>query len=190
MLSKVEQGPAVSFRAVIISLLFFATSCASSEIYPYDQTGFDSGDALKNPNPVTAPTRVAPDYYYRQPAYNTPQTQTPLQSQTQYQPQYQAPQQVPPPYSPQPTYAAPPQAYQQVPQQQQVMPYYPQQPVYYMPQQADTGSRFYSNPYAIPPAQQASRYDADQFYVPPTYRNNIEAPQPAPVTQDRTAVRY
>ena len=30
-------------------------------------------------------------------------------------------------------------------------------------------SRYYSNPYASPPQNQYPYYDADQYYVPPTY---------------------
>lgn len=59
---------------------------------------------------------------------------------------------------------APPAYYYQ--QQPQAYPYYGQAP----------GSRFYSNPYAIPPSAstQYQYYDADQYYVPPTYQNNVE----------------
>ncbi len=63
------------------------------------------------------------------------------------------------------------QQYQQVPQgygyqQQGQMPY---------GQRVQSGSRFYSNPYDVPPAPQYyGRYDTDQYYVPPTYYNNVE----------------
>lgn len=73
---------------------------------------------------------------------------------------------------------------QQQYQQQQAPYYYPQQSPYYYPAPQNYnpygnvgGSRFYSNPYAIPPANQYPNYDADQYYVPPSYSNNIE-PQP------------
>ncbi len=39
------------------------------------------------------------------------------------------------------------------------------------------GSRFYSNPYAIPAAPQYMRYDSDQYYAPPTYYNAREVQQ-------------
>lgn len=55
--------------------------------------------------------------------------------------------------------------------------YYQQPPVYqqrYAPYNGPAASRFYSNPYAIPPSQQYQRYDADQYYVPPTRYNNVE----------------
>lgn len=65
--------------------------------------------------------------------------------------------------------------YQQQPYYQQQQPYYQQQQ-YRSPyqQRVVPGSRFYSNPYAIPPSTQYPQYDADQYYVPPTYYQNIE----------------
>lgn len=73
---------------------------------------------------------------------------------------------------------------QQVPYQYQQQPYGQhyqqqqyQQPQYVQPapyaQQYQGGSRYYSNPYAIPPANNyyPQRYDGDQYYVPPTYYN-------------------
>lgn len=72
-------------------------------------------------------------------------------------------------YYRQPMYpqAAPQQYY---PQQQQ-NPY--QQPGYQ--QQVPPGSRYYSNPYAIPPSGgYYPQYDGDQYYVPPAYYNNVE----------------
>ena len=62
-------------------------------------------------------------------------------------------------------------------------PYYQQNPYYHTPQPqyrspyqrgVVPGSRFYSNPYAIPPSNQYPQYDADQYYVPPTYYQNVE----------------
>jgi hypothetical protein len=62
------------------------------------------------------------------------------------------------------------------PYQQQMPPqgYAPYPQSYGYPQQYQGGgSRYYSNPYAIPPATQYyQRYDVDQYYVPPTYYNN------------------
>lgn len=59
-------------------------------------------------------------------------------------------------------------------------PYY-QPPAYqapqpYSPYGGPAASRFYSNPYAIPPSTKYQRYDADQYYVPPTRYNNVESP--------------
>jgi hypothetical protein len=49
--------------------------------------------------------------------------------------------------------------------------YYAPQPSYvnspYQYQQP--ASRYYSNPYAMPPQNQYPYYDGDQYYVPPTY---------------------
>lgn len=66
--------------------------------------------------------------------------------------------------APQPVYRQAPPPYYYQPQQHQLYPYY------------DAGSRFYANPYAIPPSgsNQYQYYDADQYYVPPTYQNNVE----------------
>lgn len=81
----------------------------------------------------------------------------PIQNQQQYyrpQQQYQPQQYAPPQYQPPSPY------------------YYQQQPTYYQPyQQYAPQSRFYSNPYAIPPSTQNQYYDSDQYYVPPTSSN-------------------
>lgn len=59
-------------------------------------------------------------------------------------------------YAPQPQYQYAPQQYSP----------YPARP--YQPYQAP-GSRFYSNPYEVPPSPyQRQPYDADQYYVPPS----------------------
>lgn len=61
--------------------------------------------------------------------------------------------------------------------QQQYAPYPVQPQQQYAPYPA-SASRFYSNPYDIP--QQASPYDADQYYVPPSYYYNQEQNQYRP----------
>lgn len=70
------------------------------------------------------------------------------------------------------------QQYQQAPYIQQPQQQYYQQP-YVPPTYAVPASRYYSNPYAIPPSTAYQRYDADQYYVPPNYYQNIERPQPS-----------
>ena len=87
----------------------------------------------------------------------------PIQNQQQYyRPQQQ--------YQQQPYYA-PPQYQQPTPYYYQQQPYQ-QQPTYYQPyQQVAPQSRFYSDPYAIPPSNQNQYYDSDQYYVAPTYSN-------------------
>lgn len=60
-------------------------------------------------------------------------------------------------------------------------PYYYQQqvvPAYAPGSYQVPASRFYSNPYAIPPSNRYQRYDADQYYVPPSRYRNIESQQP------------
>ncbi len=67
--------------------------------------------------------------------------------------------------APQPQYYYPPQnrTTYSAPYQQ---PYQP-----YNPYGNTAGSRFYSNPYALPTGAQ-NYYDADQYYIPPRYYNN------------------
>lgn len=132
----------------------------------YNRVGFEAGKAPQNAAINSPISRVAPDYYYRQPAYPQVQNYAPQQQQMQ-------------------------QAYQQSPYapQQQIQPYYQQQSqVYYRPQQPETGSRFYTNPYSIPPSPQASRNDIDQLYVPPNYQTNFESA--APVIKNNREVAY
>jgi hypothetical protein len=112
----------------------------------YNSVGFDQGSL-----PMTGQQKIAPDYFYRQ-AQGA--MGAPMQQQYQQQPQYQQP----PQYQPQP-----PQYYPQT--YGTVAPYqvYP-----------NAGSRFYSNPYAIPPSPYYPQYDVDQYYVPPTYSYGME----------------
>ena len=115
----------------------------------YDKVGFNPS---RNPNdPDPSLHKVAPSYYYRYSPTVPPEQQG---------------------YAPQPQYYAPPQP-QYVPQ-----PQYAPQPYASYPQQV-SGSRFYSNPYEVPQAQQYYNraYDADQYYVPPSYYYGIERPQ-------------
>ncbi len=85
--------------------------------------------------------------------------------------------------SPRPVYTNP---YQQ---QQQYQPQgLPQDGYYYSPkspyqsspyQYQQPASRYYSNPYAMPPQNQYPYYDGDQYYVPPTsygIRNQDNSP--------------
>ncbi len=130
----------------------FVFSC-SSDPYLYDDIGFEKGRQPSGGLSKDSPTRSPPDYYNRQ--QYAPQQYYPAQSQ-QYVTQAQVPYAVPQTMSPQQYYYAQP-AYAQ--------PAYPQ-PI--------PGSRFYSNPYALPPSNYYPYYDADQYYVPPYYQNNIE----------------
>ena len=148
--------------ALILNLLAILLFSCASEPFLYDKPGFDRGEQPNVTNP-SAPVKVAPDYYYRQPTYPQQAMPSPYQQPVPYQqPQYYYPQQ--------PQY------------------YYPQQPAYYYPPvqaynpygNAGGGSRFYSNPYAIAPSNQYPNYDADQYYVPPASYNNIEPQQKAP----------
>lgn len=62
---------------------------------------------------------------------------------------------------------------------------YQQPPQYGSPYQVypAPGSRYYSNPYAIPASPYYPQYDADQYYVPPAYygvenqQNSMQKPQ-------------
>jgi hypothetical protein len=68
----------------------------------------------------------------------------------------------------QPQYTTvPPTPYAPAPARQDGYYYAPQQQPAYQYQQP--ASRYYSNPYAMPPQNQYPYYDGDQYYVPPTY---------------------
>lgn len=135
-----------------VNLLILA-SCASDKYDNdalYNSVGFDQGSA---PNMGQGQQKIAPDYFYRQAqggmGVGMPQGGAPqyLQQQPYQMPQpYQPPQQYYPP-----TYGSAPY---------QVYP--------------NAGSRFYSNPYAIPPSPYYPQYDVDQYYVPPTYSYGME----------------
>jgi hypothetical protein len=62
-----------------------------------------------------------------------------------------------------------PDYYRQNPYSQNQKKYY-QQPY----QVGSGGSRFYSNPYAFSSSQQYHNYDADQYYIPPSYSRGVE----------------
>jgi len=94
--------------------------------------------------PIAGQQKVAPDYFYRQ-------AQGAMGGAPYPQQQFQTTQYPQPQYYPQ-TYGS-------------NMPYQ----VYPNP-----GSRFYSNPYAIPPSPYYQQYDGDQYYVPPTYSYGME----------------
>lgn len=73
-----------------------------------------------------------------------------------------------------------PQSYSAPTYRQAPPPYYYQQQRQPQPYPYDgraAGSRFYSNPYDIPSSSstQYQYYDADQYYVPPIYQNNVES---------------
>ncbi len=142
-------------KLIALCVILLLSACGGNDPYLYDRTGFDEGTRpVVAPNP-RSPVQTPPDYYYRQP-YQQPQA----------------------PYNPQqPAYAQPP-AYQQPPVYAQPAPSraYPQQ------YQNGGGSRYYSNPYAMPPQPGYSPYyDSDQYYAPPTtYYGNPESVDRAP----------
>jgi len=113
----------------------------------YNSVGFDPGTS---PYQNQMGNNVPKDYYYRQAQSGMGQPSYPPnqpqypQAPMNYQPQY------PNQYYP-PSYSSPPY---------QVYP--------------NAGSRFYSNPYAIPPSPYYQQFDADQYYVPPTYSYGME----------------
>lgn len=53
----------------------------------------------------------------------------------------------------------------------QPVPYYQPQPQPYV----EPGSRYYSNPYAIPPSQYYNYYDHDYYYAAPNYYGTSES---------------
>lgn len=112
----------------------------------YNAVGFDQGSV---PNGGSGQQKIAPDYFYRQAQGGMGgnyQGQVAPMQQMAPQPYPQYPQQYYPP-----TYGSAPY---------QVYP--------------NAGSRFYSNPYAIPPSPYYPQYDVDQYYVPPTYSYGME----------------
>lgn len=154
-------------------------ACAESFDSPsqYSNVGFDKGrradDATNTiPNLVPASNSVAPGYYSdgnsdfsSQGARATAKQATINSQPTPQQGYYQQ--------APQGYYAAPQPYYQQVPSGYYVQQPYPAQ----YPQQVAPASRFYSNPYAIPPSNQAPQYyDSDQYYTAPTYYRS-DSPQ-------------
>ncbi len=80
-----------------------------------------------------------------------------------------------PPYSQYPQYAPASVRqdgyYYNAPQQQ---PAYSNSPYQYQ----QPASRYYSNPYAMPPQNQYPYYDGDQYYVPPTYYGGANRDNP------------
>ena len=76
------------------------------------------------------------------------------------------------PINNQPSYPNPSNRYEPQYQQGQY-PQYPQRQ-YQRPQAPQGGSRYYDNPYDEPPLNQRPQYDSDQYYVPPSYSNNLE----------------
>ena len=144
---------------LLVFCLAILSSCSSDKYDNdnlYSSVGFDQGSL-----PMAGQQKIAPDYFYRQAqgamgAGGYPQGgQAPAYPQQQYQAQPQYPQ----------------QQYQPQPQQ-----YYPQTYGSVAPYQVypNAGSRFYSNPYAIPPSPYYPQYDVDQYYVPPTYSYGME----------------
>ncbi len=57
--------------------------------------------------------------------------------------------------------------YNKPPYQAATPPYYQYLPTQGYPQ--SPGSRFYTNPYGIPPSSNYNYYDSDQYYVPQNY---------------------
>ena len=152
---KKREGIIIKLQDLLLFMLLgVLVSACSHDKYDnetlYNSVGFEPGSA-----PALDPrAKYSSDYYYRQAQIGGSQMngsaqmyqgQMPAQPpMVQYQPPYQAQ------YYP-PSYSSPPY---------QVYP--------------NAGSRFYSNPYAIPPSPYYQQYDADQYYVPPTYSYGME----------------
>lgn len=164
----------------IIGMVLLLTSC--NEPYLYDRTGFTAGghpiDPPANPEALN---RIAPDYYYRQstpyyPAAAAAPRKTVASTQQRVQPNYQgtnlrrAPQR-----QANQTQGVQGQNYQNNSggfveyNSQFIQPSNNRQASRTVP-----GSRFYSNPYAIPASSQYMRYDTDQYYAPPLHSQNVE----------------
>ncbi len=137
---------------ILKSFLRFLAFCALLLAFSCAGDGYDQ--FLDQPQ--VAPQNTNQNFYNQQPSYGHS---------------------APPSYNP---YRQQAPAYQQAPQYQQAPtapnPYYYQQPRYNQPAPSyqQGGSRYYSNPYAIPPSAGYPNYDADQYYVPPSNYNNVE----------------
>ena len=135
--------------------LAILSSCASDKYDNealYNSVGFDQGSV---PGSGMGQQKIAPDYFYRQAQGGMGAPMQQGGALPPY-PQYQQPYQSQQPYQPPQQYY--PQTYGSAPYQ-----VYP-----------NAGSRFYSNPYAIPPSPYYPQYDVDQYYVPPTYSYGME----------------
>ena len=89
MANQVQQKNAILIIVNFQRFVALAFSCllfnCKSDPYLYEKVGFDSGTrpVVEKPNP-SAPSHIAPDYYYRQPqAYSSPQGQAPQSSYQQ-----------------------------------------------------------------------------------------------------------
>jgi len=149
---KIREKSYTSWLNIFLPWFFvmFFSSCSHDKYDNeslYSSVGFEPGSA-----PALDPrAKYSSDYYYRQAQMGAGQMggAQPMMYQGQMPaPQYQPP--YPAQYYP-PSYASAPY---------QVYP--------------NAGSRFYSNPYAIPPSPYYQQYDADQYYVPPTYSYGME----------------
>jgi len=156
ILQQVTNTKIINF--LFLFCLITLSSCSSDKYDNdnlYNSVGFDQGSL-----PMAGQQKIAPDYFYRQAQGAMGAGAYPQGGQAPSYPQQQ--------FQPQPQY--PPQ-YQPQPQQ-----YYPQTYGTVAPYQVypNAGSRFYSNPYAIPPSPYYPQYDVDQYYVPPTYSYGME----------------
>lgn len=149
---KIREKSCINWSKIFLLWFFsmFFSSCSHDKYDNetlYNSVGFEPGSA-----PALDPrVKYSSDYYYRQAQIGGGQMSgaQPMMYQGQMPAaQYQAP--YPAQYYP-PSYSSPPY---------QVYP--------------NAGSRFYSNPYAIPPSPYYQQYDADQYYVPPTYSYGME----------------
>ncbi len=159
--------PRVFLRLIFIGILLLFCSCIKEEPYLYDKVGFDPGGRDQNiGNPDQINKSSVPSYSNQvYPSGAVQQYSAPAQP-------YQTPYAAQPYYQQQQQYQ-----YQQPPQNYQQQQYYQRQP-YQQQNPTVGGSRYYANPYAIPPsAQYPNNYDADQYYVPPAYYNNVEPQQ-------------
>ena len=143
---NIKNKSKILYLFLLLNIVFLS-SCSRDKYDNetlYSSVGFDKGTL---PNGGLGQQKIAPDYFYRQ-------AQGGMGGGYQgqgggYPPQYQ----------------------QQMPQQQYYPPNYASPPYQVYP---NAGSRFYSNPYAIPPSPYYPQYDVDQYYVPPTYSYGME----------------
>lgn len=182
MNKKIAKKSQTKFWIALTPLLLVSCSENFDNPSQYSNIGFDKGrrveDATRtipNLTPAKAVEAVSPGYYSDGNQDFSSQGARDTVAKYQATQNASAPSQQPQSYyqqAPQGYYAQPQPYYQQAPQG-----YYAPQPQPYYQPQVVPASRFYSNPYAIPPANQAPQYyDSDQYYAAPTYYR-ADAPQ-------------
>jgi hypothetical protein len=155
-----EDNKLIYIKIISLIVIFISVSCTpkyARDPYLYDSPGFDSSQLSRNVGSNSNIPKSRPDYYNQEVSpsiqgqrMNNQPAYGNYPGQNQQRPNYY--------YQPTPVPRSPNQQYENDPR--------------------GGGSRFYSNPYAIPAYGSGyPYYDSDQYYQPPTYYNNVEPQQ-------------